>query len=496
MLPANILVADPASEWMRLAVPIVLEQDLVTSRDVIATIAANEASVYQFASTVRLPTEELRTTVQVREGRFDLNVTVGDLSTERVRQVFSSRAPSLIGALNGAAKQIGGGAVEFPTRSERALRAFVEGITAGDAPLRIQRLRDAVGADNSFGVAYIALVQSLAATNSSDTLTALGEAFSHRASFTAVDKVRFDLLRNRLLHAPLAQQTSAARAVIELLPNDVDGLASAASALFLSSRGGEAEGLMNRAITINPDDANLRQQLVSGLIAVKQYARAEKLLRGFTGNPAILPELASCILLEGDTARANGVFESFLQSVADPDAKLLLRASWHALVGNRAEAARQLANVQFRDARIGSFAKGQLIVWQILDKRFDSAKASVSGAPPLAAVLGQGVSSAQELKLKIDGLPSNLANAEDKRATLRNGYFLLGFYPEAVQAWRQADSEAGGADLRARTMLAASLNATGQKEQALKVPVQPFTPELSDFYNAVSFSQLRILTSH
>lgn len=132
-------------------------------------------------------------------------------------------------------------------------------------------------------------------------------------------------------------------------------------------------------------------------------------------------------------------------------------------------------------------------MWQLLDKQNEAAKKAGAAANPMAAVLAAGASSADEWRQKVDHLPASIATPEMRSALLRNGYFLLGFYPEAVQAWEAIDKQAGGADLQARTMLAASLKKAGEADQAKKVLVQPFLPDLADFYNAVPFTQLRRL---
>ncbi|MGA8030162.1 MAG: hypothetical protein WB992_23700, partial [Bryobacteraceae bacterium] len=65
----------------------------------------------------------------------------------------------------------------------------------------------------------------------------------------------------------------------------------------------------------------------------RRFADAEKILVGLDQNTAVLPELAVCILLEGDKRRANAAAEKFA-GVLSPDAKKVYLAQWMALSGH------------------------------------------------------------------------------------------------------------------------------------------------------------------
>jgi hypothetical protein len=146
--------------------------------------------------------------------------------------------------------------------------------------------------------------------------------------------------------------------------------------------------------------------------------------------------------------------------------------------------------------QLAAFAKTQQVVWHVLDNDRTAARISAQGGGPVAELLAAGARSADDWRRKVDALPDNVANAEVKKALLAYGYFLSGFYPESAEAWKQADREAGGTDLRARAMLAASLDLAGQADTARQIIVQPFVPDFADFLSAVSFSQLQRLLAH
>lgn len=470
---------------MRLAVPLVLSLDLSTSRNTIASIASGESEVYRLSSSATL-----RSTLEARSGQINLKAAIADVATQRNKEVFSVQGPSssLASQLDQLARHIDPQARPFSTHNEKALESFALSISSS-GPQKIQHLKDAIGVDPSFGLAYLALADSLAGTGSPELNALLENAASHRSSFTPLDQARFDLLRSRLSHAPVADQASAAAALVKLLPNDPEALSALASALFLQARGAEAERFMNRALEISPENANLRQQLAVGLIETGQFAQAEKAMQALAADPAILPQLAACILLEGDAQRANSTYKKFLASVANPDAKTLLAASWQALSGHREAAINELTNATFNDSRISAFAKDQHVLWLLMDKNYQGATQLAATAGPLAVLLVSAPQFAEAWRSKLNTLPDEKA----RQGAEAYGLFLHGFYPQAADAWRQVEQRSGGADLPARAMLAASLRLAGRTEEAHEIPVQPFLPDFNDFYAAVSFSQLRSL---
>ncbi len=468
-----------------MAVPLVLSADLSASPNVIAFVATDESEVYQLGSAATL-----HTTVDESSGKLNLHATIADVATQQNAQVLSVQgAPSnLASELDEIAKHVDPHAAQFSTHNERALESFALSISSS-GPQKIQHLKDAISADPSFGLAHIALADSLTVTNNPDVNDVLKNALTHRAAFTSLDQARFDLLLSRISHAPLSDQTSAAAALVKMLPNDPEALSALASSLFLQGRRAEAERFMDRALQISPENANLRQQLAAGLVETGQLAQAEKVLQTLAANPGVLPQLASCILLEGDSQRANTTFQNFLASVPNPDAKTLLAASWQAVSGHRETAVSQLMKARFNDPRINAFASNQLVLWLLIDKNYQGAKQMAATAGPIAALLASSPQSAEVWRSEVKNFP------DDKARTVLEAYglFLYGFYSQSAEAWQKIEQRSGGTDLPARAMLAASLRLAGRTEDARKIPVQPFLPELNDFYAAVSFSQLRSL---
>ncbi len=485
ILPANVLLTEASSEWLRSAIPIVLQRDLSRSEHFAVSTAGDESSVYRLGSA-----EVLRVTVQEGPGGLEMDSTITDIATQRNRGFISVRGSDLLTELNHLAAQIDSRATPFSTRSEKALGAFSAAVSSPDVQVRIQKLRDAIAVDPSFGAAYCALANTLATLRSSDTSAVLSDGQSRRASFTVLDRAQFDLVRARLLPAPLNKQVETAAALVKLTPNDADALGSLASLLFLEGQSGEAQRTMARAIQIRPDNVSLREQLATGLIESKQFGEAEKVLTGLMSDARGVSQLAFCALLSGDTSRANEIYEKFLTTVANPALKTFLEASWQASTGHLDQAIQQLGGTHFSDPRLSLLARNQVILWQIMAKRSGDAKVmAAGGAGPLAMLLASGAPSAEAWRSKVESFPD-----ESAKNTLRAyGLFLYGFYEQAAESWKAIEDASGGTDLRARAMLAASLRLAGKTEEARKILVQPFIPDFSDYYAAVSFTQLRLL---
>ena len=225
----------------------------------------------------------------------------------------------------------------FSTKSERALEEFTQALQTTTPAGRAQALKGAIGLDPSFGIAYIVLAETTAQIDPQALPDLLGQGGAHKASFTALDRVKFNALAAQAVHAPVPQQEAALAALLQLAPNTADALAGLGSLRFLQGDAANGERLLGRALEVSPGNANIRQQLGRGLIESKQFAKAEKVLAGLENNPAILPTLATCVLLERDGARAQAISDRFSQSL-QPQVQGLYRATWLALSGNAAGA--------------------------------------------------------------------------------------------------------------------------------------------------------------
>lgn len=407
-----------------------------------------------------------------------------------------------IDAANEIAKQIDSHATDYSTKNNQALEAFAAAAEAAGATAQIAALERAINLDAGFGAAYLTLADVLA-RNGQNIQPLLAKARAHESAFTPLDRARFDELDARASHAPLATRASAASKILHLAPNDLDALINLASDRFLQ---GDAAGaaLLQRASEIDPGNASIRLALAKGLLETKQFAQAEKVLAGLDGNPDVLPDLAVCLLLEGDRARADSVFAKYIDRLKQSNEPFapIADAGWLAISGRMPQAITRLEAAQFAQPDLQSLAWSQIAIWQAAEKDTAGAKESAAQSSKLAkatiarvfaaaaALIASGDLPSGEWSARVDTAPLS-SNA--KQTVLGYGFFLFGNYADAAQVWQALLKASGNADLRARAMLASSLDRSGKQAQAAKVFVQPFLPNLNggDPYAAIAFAQMR-----
>lgn len=476
----------------------------------VAGIVSGESGAYQTGAN-----EALGTTVETRNGRISIEATVTELATQTNRQVIRVEGLSsadLVSPLNALAKRLNSGATYFSAKNAQALEAFTGAAESSNLEGRIQLLEASVRADPTFGLAYAALAETLTEAGK-DSAPVLAAAASHRSSFTPVDGARFDAISARISHAPLAKQEQAARAALKFEPNQVDELAALGSTQFLRGDANSGQRLLSRALELSPGNQNLRQQLALGLLETKRFADAEKILVGIDNNPGVLPALAICIYLEGDVNRADIVFNRFL-SLRPPNDPLtpLFRAEWLAASGRAVKAIDSLQGANFSKPNLNnpnlnnpglrSLALSQMAVWQLMQGDLAGAKRSAASASQidkrpasfaaLVLLLTRGDAPAARWREQVNAFA---ASDQVRQTVLGYGYFLNRHYAEAAQVWQQILDRSGGGDLRARAMLAGSLEGAGRAAEAQKILVEPFVPDFGDLYAAVSFDQMHRLLS-
>ncbi|MBV9404700.1 MAG: hypothetical protein JO211_05115, partial [Acidobacteriaceae bacterium] len=200
---------------MRTAVPLVLQADLLTAKNAVAVIAADDSGAYQFGATA-----VVRTTVQRLNGRTTIQATVTDLATQRERErirLEGSSSGELLSVANTLAVRLNAQATQFSTKSEQALRDFATAASVQNVQGRIQGLNAAITVDPAYGQAYISLAEILAQAGQ-DPASVFENGARHLSAFTPADRARFLALEARAAHAPLVQQGGAEQAVLRLAP--------------------------------------------------------------------------------------------------------------------------------------------------------------------------------------------------------------------------------------------------------------------------------------
>lgn len=487
---------------MSLGVAIALEQDLVTSHRFAPALANGQSGAYQQGAG-----KILRTTVEDRNGRLRLEAIVTDLQTQSNQSVVSIEGPSSAGplaAVNALAKRIDPDAVEFSTKNAEAWQQYTTASGTADVRQRSQLLETAIQTDRGFGLAYLVLAEMAGQSGAGSVLQ---EAAKHRDAFTPVDRARLDSLLARASGAPLPQLATAVTALLKLAPNDIDALTSLGSVRFLAGDAAEGERLLNRALRLSPNNPNIQAQLAEGLLESRRFSDAEKLFTAVQkNNPAVTPQLAACILLEGDVARANTVFTDYLKarSAANDPVLFLAEANWVAISKRPADAVQMLAKNNFSQSDLRSLAASQSAILQLYTKDSAGAKQSAAAAFQLAqapvpklfaavaVLIADGDSDPSQWRARVNASP---LQPSLKNAVLAYGSFLNGRYAEAVPEWQKVVLESGDSDLRARAMLAASVDRTGQSAEARKIRVEAFAPNLTgaDQFAVVTFNEMRRL---
>lgn len=479
------------------AAQLVLQTDFSTSRTVLPSLAADDSGTFLVGGQ-----EVLRTTITLRPPGLHLTATLTNNSTQkavRVLDLQGSGPSSLIPLLNQLAKQIDSAATVFSTHNDRALQAYIGAAGTAQLQQRIMALNQAISMDPSFGLAYITLAEIGAQANAADVTAVLQAAQKRQSSFTPFDRARLNAVAVGYAHQPMRNQEAALQAVVQIAPNQPDALVNLGSLMFLSGNAERGIQFFERAIVLNPGNPNVLRAYAEGLIATRQFARAEKILVGLDNNLAVLPELAVCVLLEGDPQRANAIAARLFAAIPNADAKVLYQGVWLQLSGQPAKANDLLSSAKFSQPASQAFAYGELSIWQMIAHNFVAARSWAGKAQQIEARTGEFAATVVILAAA-DGAAdhwrqqvetSSLAsNQHLKQQILGYGFFLGGHYAEAERAWSVILQDSGGTDLRARAMLAASLRHEGKSDAARAVNVQPFVPDFADLYASVSFLEM------
>ncbi len=496
ILPVNLLVSDPSSEWLKTAVPIALDYDLMTAHEFVTHLAADGAG-----AAARGATRLLRTSIESRQGGLHLEASIVDAATQKVIRVVSSDASSasvVLPAVNALAKKIDPAAIDFSTKITPAWQSLATAETLNNPQQRAQFLNQAISRDANFGLAWFALMEMIVPNRQTELKNMIDEGKSHRASFSPFDRAKFDVAMNRLSSAPPAEQIKAAQAVLALAPNDLDVITELGNYQILAGDGTAGEQSLRRASALDPSNLQVRFQLARGLLERRKFKDADALLAS-VDKPAAYPELATVVLLEGDPARASGVIQKFINSLPKEEFKSFVRASWAVESGDRQKGIDVVLGSTFQDASFQALALGEASIWQMMGGDYAGAQKTIqklsqtlagqpSPLPILLTLLADKASPAEEWQKKLQavGMPDSM-----KEFALGYGFFLRGNYAESAKVWQQISDVSHGEDLRARAMLASSLDHAGKKAEAQRIQVLPFSPEATDLYSAISFAEMR-----
>ncbi len=407
-------------------------------------------------------------------------MTVTNLADQHATQVLTATAPSYVAVVNRLAKQLSPDAGQFSTSNDDALRAYAAALETTDRAGKESLLRQAIAFDPHFGMAYLSLIeqQSSDPTEASQTLAA---AHAQSAGFVPLDRARLAVMAARIGREPLAQQTAAMQAMVNLAPNDVDSLASLGTERFLLGEAQAGEADFRKAIEIAPNRTDIKHALALGLLTSRRFEKAAQVFQTLGDNPNEQQGLAICLLLSGHVAEADKVMSAYFaarRASAGPGLALI-HANWTAVSRGIAEAAGELQGQTFTVPLLNSIAQSQLAIWDLALGR--------------QTVANQLLARNSAFKTPVAEAYRNAATGRGDPKSLAFSLFLHGEYADAAQAWAEIVKQTAGLDLRARAMLASSLEHAGRNEAAKDILVQPFAPDITgaDPFSAISFNEMR-----
>lgn len=370
-----------------------------------------------------------------RHGRLEARLTIEDLQTGRMTNVFSasSAAGDVIAAASALARQVSGRAVPYITRSAPALEAYVTAIESPDAASGERFLQQAIAADPDFTLAYRQLALLQARRDRSGALEVLSRALAR--GIPEVERARIQLEAANLQDDSAARERALAT-LVKLDPADLDAWRSLAESAMTRHQYRESATAWQKLLAALPDDVGAWNQLGYAAAYAGDPATAVSALRRYQAlrpadvNP--IDSLGDVHLLAGhlreaeafyleasrkDSAFLNGI-DLFKAAVARLmtgdvagagalarqyfDARTAARdplvpyrqAEWAWLSGRRKDACRQLE--QFARASVdgplreaASYAYAELAMWSLALGDRDAA-----GRAAQKAVLFSGPSSA------------------------------------------------------------------------------------------------------
>jgi hypothetical protein len=147
------------------------------------------------------------------------------------------------------------------------------------------------------------------------------------------------------------------------------------------------------------------------------------------------------------------------------------------------------------DTNLRSLVVAEISIWQLMSGDPAAAKKTVLSTQEsrpdafLAAAVLFARADEPADKWRAEVLSSPF-DENSKQTLLGYGFFLHGRYADSVPVWRGILNRSGDTDLHARVMLASSLRHNSQQDEARKIRVQPFFPDLGDPYAAIPFREL------
>ncbi|MFZ1145553.1 MAG: tetratricopeptide repeat protein [Bryobacteraceae bacterium] len=470
----------------------------------------------------------------IRNGRLEAHLSLADPRTGRSVAELTAEgdAGEVLAAGAALARQISPHASGYPTRSEAALRAYIDALDAA-GPAGAESLAQAAhDADPAFGPAARLLAGLMAQRGDRDgALACLNRAMALAAGMPAIEQARLRLevatLENQAAARQQALATVAAaepanpeawlalgdfafsrrhysaaqaafRKVAELDPTQVAALNQAAYAAAFAGHPDEALADLRRCQTLRPSDPNTFDslgdvQLLTGHLREAEafYVQAAKRDPHFQNGGDWL-KAAMARLMTGDVAGAGGLSEKYVQArfaAGDPAADLY-RGQWRFLSGRRREGCGDLEAIARREAdpvarSLAVQAHAQLAIWSLYlgDRAAAQAHARAAlatvQAAALAGFLAGPPASPDEWAARAEKLAPRPEQATMRDFALGQALLLGKQFDAAAPALRRAYENSKPTNPEMPVLLAWAYLETGQTAQAAPLlalnPIPPPT---------------------
>jgi tetratricopeptide (TPR) repeat protein len=530
ILPAQVANGDPSLAWTSAALPVVLLQDLSTCKRLVPILVPDESYARQ-TSAQRV----IRTSLDNRNGKLVLKATVTDLKTQKdvdEYNVESQRADSFIDVSNRLAKKLASDATPFSTKSDAALRDFVNAFTE-KGHKQAEALNHAIGTDHNFGLAYLAFIQAVARQDPRFTQKLINDASSHRDQFTPLDAARYQLLIGRLSGAPPKQLAESASAVLAIAPRDMGAMMALAQLRLADNKTTEAISTLHDALDADPLNLQARQLLAAAFLNTKREDAAvhtleelralhpddQSALRSLgelqfsigrfsdaaktfqqSNDPGAHIFVAICRLLDGDPAAAQAEFDKYAATRGDDPTLPLSKATWLAFTGNRAKAVATFTGSSYPSPSLKSLALTEAAVLDVVSHDQGTAAELAAEATKLAeepypkayALLASLMAHAYDTP---DQIAAALAASglDPAAQSIASGYvyYVGAQYALALPAW-QKELAANPTDVRAQILRSACLYHLKRLDEAMKDAPRLLMPALNgqDPFAAFVFGEM------
>ena len=525
VLPTENLSGNREYDWLRLAVPALIEQRFAGSASVRARALPSIGGVHGFR-----PDRLLHTCFDVRDGNVVLRAVTEDVAATRTLDRFTATAPAddwILPFTEALGRELGGFARPPGTTNQAALRAYAEALRATSVDARLAALDEALVADPDFAAPRLLKTRALiAAGRTAEAGQVIGEALAAPSNLDPLGVAEFEYLRETL-RGDGRSRARALAAWAALSPADSDLSGQAAQAFLQIHEYAEAARWLAAGLRAEPGRTDFWNTRGYALAFAGDFDAAVESLEEYrrrrpgAANPhdslgevcfrfgryseatahfleanriepeyqqgAALLKAARARLLDGDADGAAQLFEQYAaQSGPLEDSLTAVRtADWLFETGRRKEAVRQMRDLaEASGSRPAAAVRAllRLAIWSLVAGDREAAQAhaaridelaadgSAGGAVKLIRLLAQPAANAAIWRQRAAASFPGPALEDLREQAVTYGLLLSGRPEEAIEGLQMLLAKAkpfGGEE--PRVLLAGALLATGDHADARRL---------------------------